>query len=98
MTFVKCEHCDVQPIVIIFKCLLSTGIHSLYLNTMKMQSDSLKSEKVGGEVKVAHISLIAVSLLEQLELQRAEGRKAERVCEACERRALVINVLPAVIG
>lgn len=26
-----------------------------------MQSDSLKSEKVGGEVKVAHISLIAVS-------------------------------------
>lgn len=72
------------------------GIHSFYLNSLNMQSDSLKSEKVGGEVKVAHISLIAVSA--RLRLQRAEGRKAERVCEDCERRALVIYVLPAVIG
>lgn len=60
-----------------------------------MQSDSLKSEK-GGKVKVAHISLIAVSA--QLGLQRDEGSKAETVCEDCEGRALVIYVLPAVIG
>lgn len=61
VAFVTCEHREVQPIVIVQKHLLSTVIHSFYLNTLKMQTDPLKSEKVGGEVKVTHISLIAVS-------------------------------------